>query len=163
MGKLQAGNRRLPRQADQQQQQQQAEDQAQAVEQQEQAAVAEADEQSVASGEIDREATLRLAVAGDNGGLDPMRSGSQGNGINSRGVFNRSTETDPETGNPVGILLQWENPDEVTWNFTVEDGVFFHNGQQLTAEDIIFTHERVGGVAEYHQGGETSDHPAGWA
>ena len=51
----------------------------------------------------------------------------------------------------------------MTWNFTVEDGVFFHNGQQLTAEDIIFTHERVGGVAVYHQGGKTSDHPAGWA
>ena len=107
VGKLQAGNRRLPRQADQQQQQQQAEDQAQAVEQQEQAAVAEADEQSVASGEIDREATLRLALASDNGGLDPHRSGSQGNGINSRGVFNSSTAADPETGNPVGILLQW--------------------------------------------------------
>ena len=40
-----------------------------------------------------------------------MRSGSQGNGINSRGVFNSSTAADPETGNPVGILLQWRPGD----------------------------------------------------
>ena len=146
-----------------QQTEEQAEQQAQAAEQQEQAAVAAVEEQAVPTGEIDTEATLRLALASDNGGLDPHRSGSQVNYQNSHAVFNRSTETDPETGNTAAILLNWENPDEVTWVFTVEDGVFFHNGQQLTAEDIIFTHERVGGVAEYNQGGETSDHPAGWA
>ena len=92
-----------------------------------------------------------------------MRSGSQGNAFYAAAVFDEATASDPETGNPVGILLQWENPDEVTWNFTVKDGVFFHNGQQLTAEDMIFTYERAGGLAEYHQGGDTSDHPAAWS
>ena len=51
----------------------------------------------------------------------------------------------------------------MTWNFTVKDDVFFHDGQQLSAEDIIFTYERIGHIAEYHQRGETSDHPGGWA
>ena len=46
---------------------------------------------------------------------------------------------------------------------TVKDQVFFHNGQQLTAKDLVFTHERVESIAEYHQGGETSDHAGGWA
>ena len=124
---------------------------------------AEEDAPSATAGEIDTEATLRLALAADNGGLDPHRSGSQVNYQNSHGVFSRPVEFAPETGNPVGNLVSWENPDEVTWSLTVEDNVFFHNGQQLTAEDLIFTYERVGNIAEYHQGGETSDHPAGWA
>ena len=32
----------------------------------------------------------------------------------------------------------------------------------LTAGDMVFTYERMGNIAEYHQGGETTDHPAGW-
>ena len=116
-----------------------------------------------AAGEVDFDATLRIAEPADNGGLDHMRSGSQGNAFYAAAVFDEATASDPETGNPVGVLLQWENPDEVTWNFTVKDGVFFHNGQQLTAEDLIFTYERAGGLAAYHQGGDTSDHPADWS
>ncbi len=116
-----------------------------------------------AAGEIDTEATVRLALAADNGGLDPHRSGSQVNYQNSHGVFERSVNVNPDNGNPAPNLLTWELPDEVTWNFTVKDNVFFHNGQQLSAEDVVFSHERVGGIAEYHGGGETSDHPGGWA
>ena len=129
----------------------------------ESAAMAAAEDEGPAAGEIDPDATLRIALPSDSGGLDPQRSGSQGNTASHCHVYDESTASDPETGSPVGILLNWENPDEVTWNFTVKDGVFFHNGQQLTAEDIIFSHERAGGLAEYHQGGDTSDHPGGWA
>ena len=127
------------------------------------AAAAAAAAAEPAAGEVDFDATLRIAEPADNGGLDHMRSGSQGNAFYAAAVFDEATASDPETGNPVGILLQWENPDEVTWNFTVKDGVFFHNGQQLTAEDMIFTYERAGGLAAYHQGGDTSDHPANWS
>ena len=27
---------------------------------------------------------------------------------------------------------------------------------------MVFTYERMGNIADYHQGGETTDHPAGW-
>ncbi|MXY79708.1 MAG: hypothetical protein F4Y94_08505, partial [Chloroflexi bacterium] len=129
----------------------------------ESAAMAAEEDDMPAAGEIDTEATVRLALAADNGGLDPHRSGSQVNYQNSHGVFERSVNVNPDNGNPAPNLLTWELPDEVTWNFTVKDNVFFHNGQQLSAEDIVFSHERVGGIAEYHGGGETSDHPGGWA
>ncbi len=130
----------------------------------ESAAMAAEEDDMPAAGEVDFEATLRIAAASDNGGLDPIRAGSQTNFINSHGIFDRSVNPDPEgSGEMRPNLMTWENPDDVTWNMTVKDQVFFHNGQQLTAEDIIFTHERAGGIAEYHQGGETSDHPGGWA
>ena len=141
-----------------------AEEAADAAREAAEAAAAGDEEEAVAAGEVDFEATLRIAAASDNGGLDPIRAGSQTNFINSHGVFDRSVNPDPEgSGEIRANLMTWENPDDVTWNMTVKDQVFFHNGQQLTAEDIIFTHERAGGIAEYHQGGETSDHPAAWA
>ena len=129
----------------------------------ESAAMATAEDEGPAAGEIDTEATVRLALAADNGGLDPHRSGSQVNYQNSHGVFERCVNVDPNNGNPAPNLFTWELPDEVTWNFTVKDNVFFHNGQQLSAEDIIFTYERIGHLAEYHSGGDTSDHPGGWS
>ena len=128
----------------------------------ESAAMAAADDMP-AAGEVDFGATLRIAQNSDNGGLDPIRSGSQTNYWNSHGVFDKSVHPNPDTGEIRGNLVSWENPDDVTWNMTTKDQVFFHNGQQLGAEDLVFTHERAGGIAQYHQGGETSDHPGSWA
>ena len=39
----------------------------------------------------------------------------------------------------------------------------FHNGSIVTAHDLVFSYNRMGGIAEYHQGGATTDHPGGWA
>ena len=39
----------------------------------------------------------------------------------------------------------------------------FHDGSPYTAHDLAFNFERVSSAAEYHQGGETSDHPNEWA
>jgi peptide/nickel transport system substrate-binding protein len=39
-----------------------------------------------------------------------------------------------------GVASQWSiSEDGKTWSFTVRDGVKFHNGQPLTAEDVYFT------------------------
>ena len=116
-----------------------------------------------AAGEIDTEATLRIAVAGDQGGLDPQRAGSQTNYWNSYQIFDSGVRPHAETGSATGNLYTWEIPDAVTYVFTILPGISWHNGAPLLAEDIIFTHERVGSIAEYHTGGATSDHPAGWA
>ena len=42
-------------------------------------------------------------------------------------------------------------------------GIKFHSGTPYTAHDTQFTFERASAAAAYHQGGETSDHPNGWA
>lgn len=49
-----------------------------------------------------------------------------------------------DEGEPMGILAEsWEQPDETTYVFTLREGVTFHNGQPLTAEDVKFTFERI--------------------
>jgi peptide/nickel transport system substrate-binding protein len=49
-----------------------------------------------------------------------------------------------DNGEPVGILAEsWDQPDDTTYVFTLREGVTFHNGQPLTAEDVKFTFERM--------------------
>jgi peptide/nickel transport system substrate-binding protein len=47
-------------------------------------------------------------------------------------------------GKPMGILAEsWEQPDDTTYVFTLREGVTFHNGDPLTAEDVKFSFERL--------------------
>lgn len=41
------------------------------------------------------------------------------------------------------LATDWEQMDETTWEFTLTEGVTFHNGDDLTAEDVKFSLERV--------------------
>jgi peptide/nickel transport system substrate-binding protein len=41
------------------------------------------------------------------------------------------------------LATEWEIVDETTWRFTLRDGVTFHNGAPLTAEDVLASLERV--------------------
>ncbi|WP_322619364.1 ABC transporter substrate-binding protein [Bacillus fonticola] len=41
------------------------------------------------------------------------------------------------------LAESWENVDDTTWAFKLKEGVTFHNGEELTADDVKFTLERV--------------------
>ncbi|HJZ12055.1 MAG TPA: ABC transporter substrate-binding protein, partial [Acidobacteriota bacterium] len=41
------------------------------------------------------------------------------------------------------LARQWENPDLSTWTFHLQNGVKFHSGKALTAEDVVYSIERV--------------------
>jgi len=42
-----------------------------------------------------------------------------------------------------GLAHDWEQIDDLTWEFRLNQGVLFHNGQELTAEDVKFSLERL--------------------
>lgn len=49
-----------------------------------------------------------------------------------------------EEGQPQPWLAEsWEMPDDTTYVFTLREGVTFHNGQPMTADDVVFTYERM--------------------
>ena len=144
----------------QQQQEQQAEQgTVQAIEREE----AEQDEQA-AEPEVDLDATVRVAIGRYTAGLDPQRSGSQTNYVNGACTFDAGMSNHPESAALEPNLVQLpEIVDPTNVIFHVTPGVMFHNGTPYTAHDLEFNFERVSSAADYHQGGETSDHPNEWA
>ena len=62
-------------------------------------------------------------------------------------TFRTATFNNPDTGELEGILAEkWEdvNGDGKTWDITLKPGVKFHDGSELTAEDLKFTWEYAG-------------------
>ncbi|MDR1961687.1 MAG: ABC transporter substrate-binding protein [Gracilibacteraceae bacterium] len=41
------------------------------------------------------------------------------------------------------LAESWENPDELTWIFYLRQGVKFHDGSDLTAEDVKYTYDTI--------------------
>ncbi|MBI3980002.1 MAG: ABC transporter substrate-binding protein [Chloroflexi bacterium] len=51
--------------------------------------------------------------------------------------WNKDMKVEPD------IATSWENPDPTTYVFKLRKGVKFHNGRELTSEDVKFTFERM--------------------
>ena len=59
--------------------------------------------------------------------------------------FNRLTVFDPEAKEIVGQLAESFEPEEngKIWTFTLKKGVLFQNGEELKADDVVYTWERA--------------------
>jgi len=84
--------------------------------------------------------------AGDFVTLDPNigNVSTYANSISSA-VFDSLVYQDPETNEIVGGLAEsWELSDDgLMWTIKLRDGVKFHDGTPLTADDVVFTMERT--------------------
>lgn len=63
------------------------------------------------------------------------------------------------TRTPDGVIVpeiaeSWDNPEPTIWDFTIREGVKFHDGSDLTVEDVKFTFDRI--IGEGAMEGETS-------
>jgi peptide/nickel transport system substrate-binding protein len=58
-------------------------------------------------------------------------------------VFDGLVALDPTLAPQPALATSWENPDPTTWVFHLRDGVAFHDGSPLTAEDVVYTFTTV--------------------
>lgn len=101
---------------------------------------------AVAQGEGQRGGTLRISMPGDFVTLDPHRTTTAIERGMIGTIFSALTYLD-ENGIPQGDLAEsWENPDPLTYEFTLRDNAFFHNGRQVVAGDVAFSIERIKGM-----------------
>jgi peptide/nickel transport system substrate-binding protein len=94
--------------------------------------------------------TLRTALISPSGALDPLTIGDEG----GLAVLGQSGEylawSDDELMLQPRIAESWEpNDDGSVWSFAIRQGVTFHDGTPLTAEDVVAT-------MEYHLGNESN-------
>ena len=87
--------------------------------------------------------TFRYAFQGDLNALDPytlnetFTLGAMGN------VMEGLTKRDKDLKIIPGLAERWEIVDPLRWRFHLRKGVKFHNGEDFTADDVIFSLDRM--------------------
>ncbi|WP_284013800.1 ABC transporter substrate-binding protein [Halobaculum litoreum] len=92
--------------------------------------------------------TLQMASEGPIQTLDPVNAKGSGAGYNQ---YQQSLMAFPDGDlPPVGELAtDYEVSDDgITYTFTLREDVTFHDGQELTAEDFVYSWERLAGAEE---------------
>lgn len=93
--------------------------------------------------ETETERSVTIALGSDLLGWDIHGIAHTDSGIIHRNVFDSLGQID-EDGQVQPVLAKsWELIDDYTWRFFLHEGVLFHNGDEVTAEDVKWTLERV--------------------
>jgi MarR-like DNA-binding transcriptional regulator SgrR of sgrS sRNA len=89
--------------------------------------------------------TLRLPVNTPIVTLDPSEVYNAFDAHMLRQIYDRLVQYDPHTGRVLpAVAHAWEHsPDATVWHFHLRKGVRFHHGRELTADDVIFTLDRM--------------------
>src|SRR5438093_9198050 len=88
-------------------------------------------------------ATFRFAFQGDLKSLDPyslnetFTHGMLGN------VYEGLTKRDKDLKIIPGLAERWEMVEPTRWRFHLRRGVKFHNGEDFTADDVVFSADRT--------------------
>jgi peptide/nickel transport system substrate-binding protein len=86
---------------------------------------------------------LTVGMQGEPGTLDPQFNLLGTNTSALRNIYDTLLSRDPSLQLRPSLAESWRAVDDTTWEFRLRDGVRFHDGSLLTAEDVRFTIERV--------------------
>ena len=86
---------------------------------------------------------LKIAVAADVTSIDPHFFNLFPNNNIAEHIFDKLVQMDPDSRMIPGIATSWKAIDATTWEYKLRKGVKFHDGSELTAEDVAFSIDRV--------------------
>lgn len=110
------------------------------------------------AGTVSAQKTVRIAMAGPITTMDPANHRSRINENVIRNVFDSLVTVTPAGETVLEIAESVEQIDGLTWEFKIRQGIVFHNGDPLTADDVAFSYNRV--VVEGAMDGATSPRKA---
>ncbi|TCL71404.1 ABC transporter substrate-binding protein [Rhizobium sp. BK251] len=88
-------------------------------------------------------ADLIIGSATEPSAIDPQFSRTGNNQNIAQSVFDRLVQTDATINMEPALAVSWANTDPLTWQVKLREGVTFHDGNPLTAEDVIFSLNRA--------------------
>ncbi|WP_336055116.1 ABC transporter substrate-binding protein [Nitratireductor sp. CH_MIT9313-5] len=88
-------------------------------------------------------ADLTIGRAAEPSSIDPQFSRTGNNQGTAQLMFGRLIEQDANLQISPGLATEWNAVDETTWEIKLRDGVKFHDGSAMTADDVIFSLERT--------------------
>lgn len=75
--------------------------------------------------------------------LDPANYRDRETETVIRNMFDGIVTRTPDGRVVPEIATSWETPDDLTYIFKIREGIKFHNGDPLTADDVVFSFNRV--------------------
>ncbi|AXF55658.1 ABC transporter substrate-binding protein [Salicibibacter kimchii] len=106
----------------------------------------EAEEESdEAAGEPQEGGDFHISMSGEPVSMDPHESNDNQSAKARSLMYETLLNHHPETLEleTTGLAESYEQTDENTWVFELHEGVNFHNGEELTADDVVATFDRV--------------------
>ena len=88
-------------------------------------------------------ATVRVGLDVDAGTLDPRLARDTSAYRVADLIYDGLVRLSPDLKPEPNLAQSWENPDPQTWIFKLRDGVTFHDGTPLTADDVVFTYQTI--------------------
>ena len=85
---------------------------------------------------------FRYATTGDILGLDPQANNEGPTNTMKGNIYGRLVHRQPDMKLVPDLATKWEKVDEVTWRFTLREGVTFHNGNPFNADDVVYSFKR---------------------
>lgn len=99
---------------------------------------------TLASRDATAQGVMRISVGTSLSTLDPARASTGEEYIYDVLVFNGLTRMRADLSIEPDLAEKWEyTPDLKSWTFHLRHGVKFHNGREMTAEDVIGTFKHI--------------------
>jgi peptide/nickel transport system substrate-binding protein len=87
--------------------------------------------------------TVTVAQNADAVSLDPHKTNDLPSSRIMKQLYDTLLFQDENMTIQPGLAVEWSQVDELTWEFTLRRGAKFHNGEELTANDVKFTYGRL--------------------
>lgn len=87
---------------------------------------------------------LVAAIAAEPDQLDPHKTTAYASFQVLENVFDTLVQPDENLDMGPALAESWKtSEDQLTWTFTLREGVTFHNGDPFTADDVVYSYERI--------------------
>lgn len=87
--------------------------------------------------------TIRIAAPYEIQTLDPHVKFTLSHSAVQFNFYEALVSTDAEMNIHPCLAMRWENPDAYTWIFHLRPSVHFHDGKPFTADDVVYSFERL--------------------
>jgi peptide/nickel transport system substrate-binding protein len=94
--------------------------------------------------DADRGGTLIAAISGEPERLDPHLTTAYASFQVLENIYDTLVQPGDDLTMEAALATDWEvSDDNLTWTFELREGVTWHNGREFTADDVVFSFERI--------------------
>ncbi|MGH9182785.1 MAG: ABC transporter substrate-binding protein [Acidimicrobiales bacterium] len=95
-------------------------------------------------GEGDGGDVLVAAISGEPDRLDPHLTSAYPSFQVLENIYDTLVQPAEDLSIEPALTTGWEvSPDQLVWTFPLRDGVVWHNGRELVADDVVFSYQRI--------------------